>query len=157
MMRMITLKDKAKSNKRIKDGGQSNDDDDSDVYNDDLMDINFHERNSDQQDSDFSDGSEQQEANLNLRALSSLVNNNRASSKTLEKQINGVQSLSNLEKVQKVKMGLKACKGESGFFNPMKAFDCLNAIQKKEDPKAYESDVLVQMNKKRQREQELKD
>jgi hypothetical protein len=29
-----------------------------------------------------------------------------------------------------LKIGLKACKGESGFFNPMKAFDCLNDIVK---------------------------
>lgn len=41
----------------------------------------------------------------------------------------------------KVKLGLKACKGESGFFNPMKAFDCLNDIVKKEDPKAYQPEV----------------
>ena len=41
----------------------------------------------------------------------------------------------------KIKMGLKACKGESGFFNPMKAFDCLNDIVKKEDPRAYQPEV----------------
>lgn len=51
-------------------------------------------------------------------------------------------------------MGLKACKGESGFFNPLKAFDCLNDIQKKEDPKAYEPDMEVQMNAKRKRDEE---
>ena len=35
----------------------------------------------------------------------------------------GNQSQNNLHKV---KRGLKDCKGESGLFNPMKAFNCLN-------------------------------
>ena len=43
--------------------------------------------------------------------------------------------------LSKIKMGLKACKDESGFYNPMKAFDCLNDIVKKEDPKAYQPEV----------------
>jgi hypothetical protein len=37
-----------------------------------------------------------------------------------------------------LKQGLKACKGESGFFNPTKAFDCLNDIVKQQDPQAYQ-------------------
>jgi hypothetical protein len=32
--------------------------------------------------------------------------------------------------LQKVKIGLKDCKGESGLFNPLKAFDRLNDMQK---------------------------
>jgi len=43
--------------------------------------------------------------------------------------------------VKKVNIGLKACKGESGIFNPLKAFDCLNDIQKKDDPNAYEPEI----------------
>jgi hypothetical protein len=38
---------------------------------------------------------------------------------------------------------LKACRGESGFFNPMQANECLNEIQKKEDPKAYQPDMEI--------------
>ena len=44
------------------------------------------------------------------------------------------QSMSQL---QKVKEGLKACKGDKGVFNPRQAFDCLNEIQKQQDPEAY--------------------
>ena len=54
--------------------------------------------------------------------------------------VSGNQSLTHLEKVQ---MGLKACKGKEGFFNPMQAFSCLNDLQKSEDPRAYESGVLI--------------
>ena len=43
--------------------------------------------------------------------------------------------------IDKVKQGLKACKGESGFFNPTMAFDCLNDIVRKENPIAYQPEV----------------
>lgn len=39
-------------------------------------------------------------------------------------------SMKNALNLDKVKKGLKACKEESGFFNPQKAFECLNDIQK---------------------------
>jgi hypothetical protein len=37
--------------------------------------------------------------------------------------------------------GLNACKDEKGFFNPIKAFNCLNEMQKMEDPKAYQPEI----------------
>ena len=52
--------------------------------------------------------------------------------------LSGAQSMTHL---QAVKEGLKACKGTKGFFNPQEAFACLNDIQKKEDPKAYENEI----------------
>ena len=51
-----------------------------------------------------------------------------------------------MNNLQKVKIGLQACKGDSGFFNPLKAFNCLNNIQKEEDPKLYEPAVIKQIN-----------
>jgi hypothetical protein len=30
---------------------------------------------------------------------------------------------------------------KSGFFNPKEAFNCLNEIQKAEDPKAYQPEI----------------
>ena len=68
------------------------------------------------------------------------------------KMMNGVQSASNLTHLQ---MGLKQCKDQSGFFNPMKAFEKLNDIQKQEDPNAYVPEVIIQINKKKEREEEL--
>jgi hypothetical protein len=43
------------------------------------------------------------------------------------KNLKGNSSQNNLHKV---KQGLKDCKGESGLFNPLKAFNCLNDMQK---------------------------
>ena len=48
-------------------------------------------------------------------------------------------------------MGLKACKGKEGFFNPTQAFSCLNDLQKREDPRAYEPDVVKQVNALKER------
>ena len=53
-------------------------------------------------------------------------------------------------------MGLKACKGKEGFFNPMQAFSCLNDLQKSEDPRAYESGVLIQVKALKKRTEDLK-
>jgi hypothetical protein len=53
-------------------------------------------------------------------------------------------------------MGLKACKGESGFFNPIKAFDCLNDIVKKEDPKAYQPEVDKMLSAQKKRDNQTK-
>ena len=39
----------------------------------------------------------------------------------------GVKSTTNLTNLHQ---GLRQCKDQSGFFNPYKAFDCLNDIQK---------------------------
>ena len=50
----------------------------------------------------------------------------------------GTQSLTHL---QAVRDGLKACKGMNGFFDPKSAFNCLNEIQIKEDPQAYQPEV----------------
>lgn len=47
-----------------------------------------------------------------------------------------------------------ACKGQSGFFNPIKAFNCLNTFQKEEDPEAYEPNI-VKYAKALQEKQEL--
>lgn len=47
-----------------------------------------------------------------------------------------------MAQLEKLKQGLKACKGKDGFFNPMQAFECLNDIQKQEDPCAYEPEVV---------------
>ena len=69
-------------------------------------------------------------------------------------QPTGIQSLTNLESVDKVKQGLKACKGESGFFNPRIACNILNDMQKKEDPKAYEPEILQNIKAKQKREQQ---
>lgn len=40
-----------------------------------------------------------------------------------------------------VKKGLKMCKGESGIFNPKMILNCLNDIQKKDDPQAYVPEI----------------
>ena len=45
------------------------------------------------------------------------------------------------------------CKGESGLFNPLKAFDRLNHMQKEQDPNAYEPFMVKEMQAQRQREQ----
>ena len=37
----------------------------------------------------------------------------------------------------------------------MKAFEKLNDIQKQEDPNAYVPEVIIQINKKKEREEEL--
>ena len=56
-----------------------------------------------------------------------------------------------MTQLEKVKLGLKACKGKEGFFNPMEAFNCLNNIQKQEDPCAYEPEVVRQVNAQKAR------
>lgn len=66
----------------------------------------------------------------------------------MNKTQNGMGSMKNLEKLSH---GLRACKGESGFFNPTKAFDCLNNIQKEQDPEAYESEVVKTINAQKAR------
>ena len=50
-------------------------------------------------------------------------------------KVKNSKSLANLQD------GLKACKNEVGFFNPMIAFSALNEIQKMEDPKAYQPEI----------------
>lgn len=65
----------------------------------------------------------------------------------------GTQSMTHL---QAVRDGLKACKGMNGFFDPKSAFNCLNEIQMKEDPQAYQPEVqkIIQRNLQRQKEME---
>ena len=55
--------------------------------------------------------------------------------------------------LEAVQQGLKACKGKEGFFNPAQAFDCLNQIQKKQDPNAYQPEVVKQFNAQLKRDQ----
>ena len=64
-------------------------------------------------------------------------NGKRDQHKDSQKGIKSTQNLINLQQ------GLKACKEEGGFFNPYKAFDCLNDIVKQEDPDAYVPEVLI--------------
>lgn len=51
------------------------------------------------------------------------------------------QNAKSTKDLQMVKDGLKMCKGESGIFNPKMIFNCLNDIQKKDDPKAYVPEI----------------
>ena len=59
------------------------------------------------------------------------------------------KSAANLEVVQK---GLMARAMPQGFFNPQEAFECLNAMQKADDPKAYESEIEQAYMRKKSRE-----
>ena len=43
----------------------------------------------------------------------------------------------NSKSLAQLQDGLKLCKNDKGFFHPQLAFNCLNEIQKMEDPKAY--------------------
>ena len=65
----------------------------------------------------------------------------------------GNQSLAQLERV---KEGLKACKGKSGFFNPAQALNRLNDLQKQEDPRAYEPEVVKQQKALKQRQNDAR-
>jgi len=65
----------------------------------------------------------------------------------------GNQSLTQLERV---KEGLKACKGKSGFFNPAQAFNCLNDLQQQADPRAYEPEVVKQQKALKQRQKDAR-
>ena len=47
------------------------------------------------------------------------------------------QNKDSLSKLERIKQGLKGCKGNSGILNPIKAFNYLNTFQKEEDPNAY--------------------
>ena len=47
------------------------------------------------------------------------------------------------------------CKGESGVFNRDMIFNCLNDIQKKEDPKAYIPEIMINIELKQKRLQEI--
>ena len=51
------------------------------------------------------------------------------------------ESLHKLTNLQNVKEKLQNCKHQSGFFNPMAAFDILNDINRKQNPKAYENEL----------------
>jgi len=42
------------------------------------------------------------------------------------------------------------CKGASGVFNPGMVFSCLNYIQKEEDPKAYQPEILEIIKRKKE-------
>ena len=53
-------------------------------------------------------------------------------------------------------MGLKACKFESGIINPVKAFDCLNNIMKKDDPNAYQPIIEKDFEIRKKKEEEIK-
>ena len=52
------------------------------------------------------------------------------------------KSLANLQ------TGLESCKDELGYFNPLRAFDKMNEIQKMEDPKAYQPGVAQVLENK---------
>ena len=78
---------------------------------------------------DFSsNGSQEAKTMTNFNQI--LQDNEQNLSKILLKSKAGSSSLKNLDQVEKVKLGLKACKGDAGFFNPQQAFECLNDIQK---------------------------
>ena len=42
------------------------------------------------------------------------------------------------------------CKGASGVFNPGMIFNCLNDIQKEEDPKLYQPEILEIIKRKKE-------
>jgi len=48
------------------------------------------------------------------------------------------------------------CKGTSGVFNAGMIFNCLNDIQKEEDPKAYQPEILEIIQRKKQQQAEAK-
>ena len=58
-----------------------------------------------------------------------------------EKGIQDIRQSKSVSYLGNIQAQLKACKGESGFFNPEQAFSKLNEIQKAEDPKAYEPEL----------------
>ena len=68
----------------------------------------------------------------------------------------GLLKCQTVKNLDKVKRGLMQCKGESGFFNPAQAFNCLNDIQKEENPNAYEPEVAKTINAIKAREDKLK-
>lgn len=49
-----------------------------------------------------------------------------AADKNQEINSNLVTTTQTMSHLQCIKNGLKACKGESGYFNPIQAFECLN-------------------------------
>lgn len=85
------------------------------------------------------------ELNLDLSDIDSQKGaEKKISKKTVSKQKINEQTSENqeLSQLDRVKLGLKACKGKEGIFNPIQAFSCLNNLQKQEDPRAYEPEVV---------------
>ena len=48
------------------------------------------------------------------------------------------------------------CKEASGLFNPGTMYNRLNDMQKQEDPKAYQPEVVAIIERKKQRMKEMK-
>ena len=43
----------------------------------------------------------------------------------------------------------KCVDGDAGIFNPQKVFEFMNEIQKQEDPKAYEPEIVQKIEKQK--------
>ena len=64
------------------------------------------------------------------------------------RDIHQLQQSKSANNIGNLQAQLKACKSDSGFFDPMAAFNCLNQIQKAEDPKAYEPELQQALENK---------
>ena len=94
--------------------------------------------------------SDEQEGGQQIKGKFLEIENESEDSEELHRRLKAKLSQSDL---QKVKIGLKDCKGESGLFNPLKAFDRLNDMQKQLDPDAYQPNIVTEMHAQKMREE----
>lgn len=61
--------------------------------------------------------------------------------------------------LDRINLGIQNCKQQTGVLDPQKMFELLNEIQKKEDPDAYQPEIIktIQQREKKKQEQDLLD
>ena len=66
--------------------------------------------------------------------------------------------MNSTKQLEAIQEGINACKGELGFFNPQRMFDLMNVMQKKDDPQAYQPEIVktIQLKQLRDTEEQQK-